>query len=29
LISAGTSAKSDQELLTIIANGKRRTDMPA
>lgn len=29
LISAQTSAKSDQELLKIIANGKRRTAMPA
>lgn len=29
LISAQTSAKSDQDLLNIIANGKRRTAMPA
>lgn len=29
LISAQTSAKSDQDLLKIIANGKRRTAMPA
>lgn len=29
LISAGTSVKSDAELLTIIANGKSRTAMPA
>jgi mono/diheme cytochrome c family protein len=28
LISAGTSVKSDTELLTIIANGKPRTAMP-
>lgn len=28
LISAGTSAKSDQELLEVITNGKPRTDMP-
>ena len=29
LISAQTSAKPDQDLLKIIANGKRRTAMPA
>ncbi len=29
LITAGTSVKSDQELLTVIANGKPRTAMPA
>lgn len=29
LISAQTSAKSDQDLLKIIANGKPRTAMPA
>ncbi len=29
LISAGTAVKSDQELLTVIANGKPRTAMPA
>jgi len=29
LISAGTSVKSDAELLTVITNGKPRTDMPA
>ncbi|TAJ27215.1 MAG: cytochrome c [Nitrospirae bacterium] len=29
LISAGTSAKSDADLLTVITNGKPRTAMPA
>ena len=29
LISAATSVKSDKELLTVIANGKPRTSMPA
>ncbi len=29
LISAGTSVKTDAELLDIIANGKPRTSMPA
>ena len=29
LISAGTSIKSDQELLDVITNGKPRTAMPA
>jgi len=29
LISAGTSVKSDAELLAVIANGKPRTAMPA
>lgn len=29
LISAATSAKTDQELLRVIANGKSRTAMPA
>jgi mono/diheme cytochrome c family protein len=29
LVSAATSAKSDQELLKIIANGKPRTSMPS
>lgn len=29
LISAGTSVKTDAELLAIIANGKPRTSMPA
>ena len=29
LISAGTSVKSDVELLAVITNGKPRTDMPA
>ncbi len=29
LISAGTSVKSDKELLDVIANGKPRTAMPA
>lgn len=29
LVSAATSAKTDQELLRIIANGKPRTAMPA
>lgn len=29
LVSAPTSAKSDQELLKIIANGRPRTAMPA
>ncbi|MFM8552964.1 MAG: c-type cytochrome [Nitrospiraceae bacterium] len=28
LISAGTSVKTDSELLAVIANGKRRTAMP-
>lgn len=29
LVSAATSAKSDQDLLKIIANGRPRTEMPA
>lgn len=29
LISAGTSVKTDAELLAVIANGKPRTSMPA
>jgi mono/diheme cytochrome c family protein len=29
LVSAGTSAKSDADLLTVITNGKPRTAMPA